>query len=405
MHHVTPVLTLQLGERIIDRAASMLPTPLSIADCSATVLASSRPGARGKHDPLAERAVARGILTEAADGSDAGIGVPLSYDDIIAGAIVLHAPSDEARIVAGVIRALAELMIHQAMVIEHLPQHQLLRDKLISDLVRGGISVDGGPCPPEAAIFGIDLVAPRIVVAVDVSDVLERLVEPERPADSFPEISRSLRRDRARTALIDRASVTLDSRDSEVYGFIDDRWLVFLAQLDRARAEQSRRGIVRRTQLFLDDAQRTTGGKLSAGVGRYHGAWWTLPRSFIDATTAAEEGASLRGPGHAVTLEELGLVGFLAEMDGDSKHEMAARLLLPLCEEPALLETLAVFFRCDLSPSAASSALSIHRHTLGYRLDKIHRLTGYDPRRFEPATQLYASLLLTRSSARQSPAG
>jgi carbohydrate diacid regulator len=47
----------------------------------------------------------------------------------------------------------------------------------------------------------------------------------------------------------------------------------------------------------------------------------------------------------------------------------------------------------SLSPSQTAQALTIHRHTLAYRLDKITRLTGLDPRNFEAAATLYAALL------------
>ena len=49
------------------------------------------------------------------------------------------------------------------------------------------------------------------------------------------------------------------------------------------------------------------------------------------------------------------------------------------------METIRVFFRNDLSITAASRELFIHRNTLIYRLDKIRRDTGLDLRTFEDA--------------------
>jgi carbohydrate diacid regulator len=47
----------------------------------------------------------------------------------------------------------------------------------------------------------------------------------------------------------------------------------------------------------------------------------------------------------------------------------------------------------------AAQTLHIHRHTLAYRLDKITRLTGLNPRQFEDAVQLYAALLLWKMNS------
>ncbi len=38
--------------------------------------------------------------------------------------------------------------------------------------------------------------------------------------------------------------------------------------------------------------------------------------------------------------------------------------------------------------------LHIHRHTLAYRLEKIARLTGHDPRIFATAAQFSAALIV-----------
>lgn len=56
--------------------------------------------------------------------------------------------------------------------------------------------------------------------------------------------------------------------------------------------------------------------------------------------------------------------------------------------------TLAAFLRVDLAPSLTAKELSIHRHTLSYRLDKIAALAGLEPRRFRDAAQLHVAILL-----------
>lgn len=59
-----------------------------------------------------------------------------------------------------------------------------------------------------------------------------------------------------------------------------------------------------------------------------------------------------------------------------------------------LLQTLEVFFDCNLQLNACANAMQIHRHTLKYRLNQITELTGYNPLNFEDAFTLKVALIL-----------
>lgn len=58
-----------------------------------------------------------------------------------------------------------------------------------------------------------------------------------------------------------------------------------------------------------------------------------------------------------------------------------------------MINTIDKFVRCNLNISEAAKALYIHRNTLIYRLDKVHRETGYDIRIFRDAALLAIALL------------
>ena len=59
-----------------------------------------------------------------------------------------------------------------------------------------------------------------------------------------------------------------------------------------------------------------------------------------------------------------------------------------------LLNTLEVFFDCNMQLNACADAMQIHRHTLKYRLNQITELTGYNPLNFEDAFTLKVALIL-----------
>ncbi|MGI8315931.1 CdaR family transcriptional regulator [Halobacillus mangrovi] len=63
--------------------------------------------------------------------------------------------------------------------------------------------------------------------------------------------------------------------------------------------------------------------------------------------------------------------------------------------EQAYIETLTSYFDNDLKMSRTAEALHIHRNTLIYRLDQIHKKIDLDPRKFKDAILLQSILLNT----------
>lgn len=61
-----------------------------------------------------------------------------------------------------------------------------------------------------------------------------------------------------------------------------------------------------------------------------------------------------------------------------------------------LMQTLNVFFKNSLNLSETSRELYIHRNTLVYRLDKIYRMTGLDPKQFDDAVLLKTIMVLVK---------
>ncbi len=394
-----PVVALahDVADRIVEWAvanwsAAGVTTDISVALPSARVIASTVRDRIGGYHPLAQRAVATGDVVEAEGELEAGVSSPLTYDDTVVGAVVLHGDMRRGREIIRIVRTLAELLIYQAAVIDRLPDQERLRDKLLAELLHGQLQANSGSPPIEAAIIGIDLHVPRIVASVDVAAIVESW-GPVRPqGDVLSRFADADRRERARAELLWRARRLRGGREADVWGFADERWLVLLAVADPADLEADRRRIVGRMQQLVDDVVRTTRMTTNAGVGRYYPGWRALARSFDDACLAAETGPVIGRSGKVYTPEELGFAELLAENGSVAKDELVRRLLAPLESERELLSTLEVFLQANLSSQVAAQILSIHRHTMAYRLDKIERLTELDPRQFLNAAQFHVAL-------------
>jgi carbohydrate diacid regulator len=392
----TEALSRRTAQRIVDRVSSGLEHSISVAAPSGHVLASSDARLVGVHAAIAVAAIAGGDLVKDEHQQPGGLSVPLVYADRIVGAIIIDDTSQHAHDIARVAKTLAELIIHQTTVLDHLPQQAWARDTFLSDLVHHRL--DGAQDVPAqaAAILHIDPHAPRVVVAVDLRKLIDRLAAQEAPATALLQIAHQFRVEQIQQQLIEVARCIFLPSAADIFGFVDGRVLIVLAPIDPAAPEPRRRQLVDDTQRFLDQLESQSCGTASAGIGRSYGGWQETARSFDEARYALDTGAALFGPGRVYLVDALGAASFVGNADPALKRDLARHLLGSLDSEHDLRTTLETFLRSNLSPSVTAAALHIHRHTLTYRLDKIARLTGCDPREFEAAVRFYVALLTER---------
>lgn len=130
------------------------------------------------------------------------------------------------------------------------------------------------------------------------------------------------------------------------------------------------------------------------GMSHRHDGPDTFAVAMREARTAAHapahDGAAVRD------VAEIGLEGVLASVrEGVGAEAFVQQVLGPVLahdrsESSQLVATLAAYLRHGCRPGPAADELSIHRHTLAYRLDRIRDLTDRDPR---DGTQLLAFTL------------
>lgn len=109
-----------------------------------------------------------------------------------------------------------------------------------------------------------------------------------------------------------------------------------------------------------------------------------LAAGLREARTAAHSPTAPVGGVHGVV--DIGVEGMLATLrEGTGAATFVDQVLGPVVrydreEDAGLVDTLRAYLRHGCRPGAAADELSIHRHTLGYRLERVHELTGRDVR-------------------------
>ena len=391
----SPLMEVALS--VAERIADLLRSGVTVLDERGTVIACVTTRAVGTGAPCA------------AEEASAPVQVPIRYRGHAGCVSVALRQGDEA-VSPRLARALIEMAIDQVLAAAHMQSQHELKNTFILDLLHGHLH-DEEDIVRQGQILGMDFSRPRAVILIDASDSIL-----SRPARGRA-VRGSAHPERRAQAIIDAVVSFFHLPSETICAHIGDGEIAVLkasstqdlvAWTDRPDGDgvanpswADLAALKRAGTALLARLRAETGAAISIGIGRYHPGVLGLVGSYEDARAALSLGRRFHGRNQVHCLDGLGVAAFVGVADEVTKVSLAAHLLSPLDHEPDLLETLAVFFDHDCCPSKTGRALSIHRNTLAYRLDKIASLSGLDPRHFDHAVQIRLALLLRDLHARE----
>ncbi len=114
-------------------------------------------------------------------------------------------------------------------------------------------------------------------------------------------------------------------------------------------------------------------------------------QSYQCASVAIQSGKSKEVPAY---YDDLDFALLLGNMTGERKKGYLQKILGGLTEEER--DLLTIYYEKEMSLQQTADVLYIHKNSLQYRLNHIHRITGYNPRKFTDAVVLYSALELRK---------
>ena len=126
------------------------------------------------------------------------------------------------------------------------------------------------------------------------------------------------------------------------------------------------------------------GGRCRVGVGGRCQAIEEFPRSYREAELALRMQKASGGPDQVTRYDDLGVYKVLAATNDTASverfvDEWLARLIdYDSAHGTQLVLTLSEYLECGGNYDASAKALSVHRSTLKYRLNRIRQVSGYD---------------------------
>lgn len=126
------------------------------------------------------------------------------------------------------------------------------------------------------------------------------------------------------------------------------------------------------------------GGRCSVGVGGWCDHPSDFPRSHREAQLALKMQHSVRGDDRVTCYEDLGVYRILGEVrdtaavEGFVRQWLGALLDYDARKRSELVPTLCRYLERGGSYDGTAAALSVHRSTLKYRLQRIREISGHD---------------------------
>lgn len=94
-----------------------------------------------------------------------------------------------------------------------------------------------------------------------------------------------------------------------------------------------------------------------------------------------------------IHIEQLLPYQLIISLPKEEREKYTNQLLAHISNDKELIDSVKVFFQCNLNVSLAAKQLYLHRNTLQYRIDKFIEKTGINIKTFEGAVTVYMAFL------------
>lgn len=367
------MVTQPIADQIHSKVGALVHQPLSVVDAQGVVLATTDPA-----------------VDENLNVSEYPWAISIHHGGKSVGHVVLAKQLPNFDEIAPLIRSIAELMLHQSLLIEQLPQQEERVDKFVYDLLTGE-KKDNFTVMAEAKLFDVDLTKPRIAIVLYVDDPTLTGEEPDHG-------DRETRITRYKFAINRGLNSYYTTSRNNTIAYLGHNSFCILKDLNGSdtsleeNLDRFKKSINIIYGIFRSELKQTT----TVGVGNYHGGIEGLRKSYQEALSAIELGAQNWDKNRVYHIDDFGVVAPLLSGVDESNIYFSRELLDKLGENDGIIQTLECFFNNNMGLTQTADQLGIHRNTLVYRLDRIAETLALDPRKFDDAVQIKLAILFNR---------
>ncbi|KYG27740.1 CdaR family transcriptional regulator [Alkalihalobacillus trypoxylicola] len=375
------MLTEQLAEAIVQRTMSIIDVNVNVMDKTGTILASGDVFRIGQlHDGAREVMERKDPVeidskdVEHWGGSLPGINMPIRFRDEIVGVIGITGEPNLIRGYSQLVQMGAELTLEQAFLTREIERNERLRDDVISHLLLG-TDKDQDYIKERAQSLNIDTGATYAVILISVP----------------------YRRELYSVRKLERLIQSWMKQGDELVKLYTNQFIILKRKKATPIDDEKLKNFLKEK---LDHVGATD---VTIALGTYEVGVEGWRKSFKNAQKIVEAAKVLYPQGGVWSEKDLGLsllcYQFLQEAKEESfKMSEPYRRIFKESDGHVLHETFDMFVKENGEMAKTADRLFIHRNTLAYRLEKIHLITGKNPKNLQDLVELTLGQMLYKLS-------
>ncbi len=392
-----------IAETIVNKISALINREVIISDVAGNVLAGSDLAKTGLHYTLLQKAVDlnQTVIVNKDESSftknplETGVVVPLFYNaEIVAGMYIQDEPDNTNKYIS-IIKTTAELMIYQTLVIDNVPYKDKIKDNFIFGLLHHKLSWDDQRTYDEAELLEVSLHKDKIVPVIFVPGFWQMQFSGDTPTS---EDERQSRLHVYKKKIYDAIKEFFGEVSGvQISYFGNDTFVALIDETQNLKGNQMIELLRKRAKDFnsLVHAQFPKDiPKVAIGLGNFYRGKDGIVLAYEEAKVSLQLGMNFEEPQPLFHIDDLGMIAILAGGNKRWQENFVRNLLTQLLPEKYLIETVEVFFNENMSLTQTAKNLNIHRNTLLYRLSKIKKITGLDPRNFNDAVKIKLASIL-----------
>lgn len=287
-------------------------------------------------------------------GAHPGINLPIVFQDRIVGVIGITGNPEDIQELGGIVKMITELMIKEKFIASQLEWKQRTKEMIIEELLKSSPSYSN--IERRLNLIDLKLQAPFITHVIQMTD---RTITNQRLTEKIEGII---------------------GGNNGLVGFINiNRMFIAFSGFTQQEADKKLQNIyneLKKLKLTFRLAYSTPFHSMSK-----------FNQSYIDCDLALQISDKADD---FVSFAEVEPKALIYKVDRAWAERFSNRIMNDTLYKYA--DTLEAFFSNNLNIQQTADELYLHRNTLIYRLSKIEKETGYDPKRFKDALTLQLAL-------------
>lgn len=381
-------LTSSLGGEIKDYISNLIGRDSQIVDLNGVCITSPKSEEIGKkicEEKIEELKESKSFK----NGQLTNLLIPLEYQNEVVAALIFQDDDQKTKEYLPLIKSFAELLINQYY--ENNKPLLDSTDQFVIKLLNNAHSSEYPFYESEAKVLGYDLSSRRIGIVMHLDGFWEKcLLSTELPSFERDEVIKHAKKN------IETAINGFFSRNNDIIiAYLgNDKFVVFKSVND-IDEDEIKKFLKKSFGSIFEPLKNYRIKNISVGYGNAYSGISGLISSYREANLSLELGLKLWGNDKSYFFGDLGLLTVLGEGNREKNVQFSKQLLNRMKNEE-LNKTLDCFFNQNLNLTETADEMGVHRNTIIYRLNKISKILGADPRVFEQAMSIKIALLIQK---------